>query len=232
METQANYVHVDHDSFVPCQPAMQSQDIGKLAEALAKAQMEMSAAKKDAKNPFFKSDYATLASCLGAGNPALNKNGLCVTQLPGSSDGNISLETILMHTSGQFIKSNIYVKPEKTGPQALGACLSYLRRYSYSAIIGQATADDDAESATDRKKPDAGKNPAQKKADTHVEPKVDMPKFIAAVTKLTEEMGMSAEIFDSFMSDEKVKSLDVLKTKDAQIDFYNKLKSLFPAPSA
>ncbi len=104
---------------------MMSDDIGKLAEALAKAQMEMSAAKKDAKNPFFKSDYATLASCLGAGNPALNKNGLSVTQLPGSSDGNISLETILMHTSGQFIKSNIYVKPEEN--RSTGAwCLPVL----------------------------------------------------------------------------------------------------------
>jgi len=204
-------------------PQMQSSDIGKLAEALAKAQAEMSAAKKDAKNPFFKSDYATLASCLGAGNPALNKHGLSVTQLPGSDNGNVSVETILMHISGQYIKSKLSVKPAKTDPQALGSCISYLRRYSYSAIIGQATdSDDDAEAATHR--PDTGKQPPKavpkKKEYTEAEKKAN---FLKAVTPLAEKMG--SEIFDAFMTEQGVKSLDDIKTSNDRVKFIEALKS-------
>jgi len=152
----------------PLPPAMQTPDIGKLAEALAKAQSEMFAAKKDAKNPFFKSDYATLHSCLSTGNPALNKNGLSVTQLPGSQNGDVSVETILMHVSGQWIKSRLSVKPQKSDPQALGSCLSYLRRYSYSAIIGQSTSDDDDGEAAMSRQPakTTQKKAPPKKAET------------------------------------------------------------------
>lgn len=39
-----------------------SESIGKLAEALSKAQGEMKGAIKDADNPYFKSKYADLAS--------------------------------------------------------------------------------------------------------------------------------------------------------------------------
>ncbi len=221
MEEQAGYT----STITTYQDAMQSDDIGKLADALAKAQAEMSAAKKDAKNPFFKSDYATLHSCLEAGNPALNKNGLCVTQLPGADNGTVLVETILMHTSGQFIKSRLSVKPQKTDPQALGSCLTYLRRYSYSAIIGQGTADDDSEAAMSR--PGVGKTKAApKKATPPPKPKpADMKKFLEAVTKLAAEKEMPAEVFNAFLDDTGVESLEDLKTKDQQITFYNALKA-------
>ena len=39
-----------------------SESIGKLAEALSKAQGKMKGAAKDSANPFFKSRYADLAS--------------------------------------------------------------------------------------------------------------------------------------------------------------------------
>jgi hypothetical protein len=40
-----------------------SESITNLAAAFVKAQAEMSGAKKSAKNPFFKSNYADLDSC-------------------------------------------------------------------------------------------------------------------------------------------------------------------------
>ena len=225
MEEQTQYI-------IPPQPLQpnQSQDIGKLAEALAKAQGSMEGAKKDAKNPFFKSEYSTLHSVWDACRGPLSANGLAVIQTT-EGYGDVIVVTTLCHSSGQWIRGKLSVKPQKTDSQALGSCITYLRRYALAAIVGLSPVDDDGESTMARQdinKKIQEKKPAPKKS----EPKVDMPKFIAAVSKLTEEMGMSAEIFDSFMSDEKVKSLDVLKTKDAQIDFYNKLKSLFPAPSA
>jgi hypothetical protein len=206
-------------------PAMQSPEIGKLAEALAKAQSEMSAAKKDAKNPFFKSDYSTLQSCIEAGNPSLNKNGLSVAQLPGSTNGEASIDSLLMHSSGQWIRASISVKPDKGGPQALGSCLTYLRRYSYQAITGQSSAtDDDAESATDHTIKKVASTPPPKQPAKKAAPKkTNMKKFIEAVTPIAEKMG--PEVFDAFMTENNVKSLDELTNREAQTDFYNKLKA-------
>jgi len=224
MEQVQHLYKTDQDTLSATYPVpMQSPDIGKLAEALAKAQAEMTAAKKDAKNPFFKSDYATLASCIAAGNPALNKNGLSVTQLPGSNNGDVSVDTLLMHVSGQWVKSTISVKPQKTDPQALGSCLTYLRRYSYSAIIGQATADDDdAEAAMTR--PDAGK--MKKVAETPPPKKqVDMKAFIQAVGKLVKDKEMPDEIYQAFLADAEIEDIKELTTREKQTAFYEKLKA-------
>jgi len=51
-----------------------------------------------------------------------------------------------------------------------------------------------------------------------------MKDFLEKVTPLAEKMG--PEIFDAFMETEGVKSLEDLKTKDSQIDFYNALKKV------
>ena len=58
----------------------ESATLGKLFEALAKAQMNMQVAKTDSVNPYFKSKYASLASVIKASRPCLSINGLCVVQ--------------------------------------------------------------------------------------------------------------------------------------------------------
>lgn len=132
---------------------MQSEQINELAKALAIAQSEMKSAKKDAKNPFFKSDYATLESVSDACLPALNKQAIAVTQLTNvSQDGSTQLITRLVHSSGQWISSTYPVHPTKNDPQALGSALTYARRYTLAAIAGVVTSDDDAEEAMDRAK--------------------------------------------------------------------------------
>ena len=200
----------------PIPPAMQTPDIGKLAEALAKAQSEMFAAKKDGKNPFFKSDYATLHSCLSAGNPPLNKHGLSVTQLPGSLDGFVFVETILMHSSGQWIKSRLSVKPQKTDPQALGICISYLRRYSYSAIIGQSAADDDGESTMDRTTSKTEKaKPSETKSQKKAEKKAEKPADTFTTDMREKYKTLGNDLFLECLKDNGIGSLDAMaKIKD------------------
>lgn len=128
---------------------MQSESIGNLALALAKAQGEMGAAAKDANNPHFKSRYADLASIMDACRAPLAKHGLAVSQLPcRENDGSVGLTTILLHESGEFIGSSITARPAQESPQVLGSLLTYLRRYSLAAICGVVQDDDDAESAT------------------------------------------------------------------------------------
>lgn len=133
-----------------------SENLNELATALCKAQNEMGGAVKDAKNPFFKSSYADLTSVIKAIKEPFNNNGLSYSQFPVTSEGGkgIGVKTILMHTSGQFIESEFYLPLTKFDAQSGGSCLTYARRYSLQAMAGCPTADDDAEAAMMRGKPD------------------------------------------------------------------------------
>lgn len=133
----------------------QSQMINELAGALSKAQGEMQAAIKDKINPFFKSSYADLGSVWDAARPVLSKHGLCVMQTTHiTADGaKIVMVTTLAHTSGQWMKSFLPLNPSKNDSQGIGAALTYLRRYSLSAIVGVVCDnDDDGETAVGRGK--------------------------------------------------------------------------------
>ena len=218
MEEQAGYIS-------KIVSPMQSPDIGKLAEALAKAQAEMEPATKDSANPFFKSQYASLASCWQACRGPLTKHGLAVIQTTEPDNGNVTVISTLTHSSGQWIKGKLSVKPAKTDSQALGSCLSYLRRYSLSALVGLSTQDDDAEGTMQRKSPGTGKKPPNVQTKKAAPKPADMKKFLEAVTKLATEKEMPAEVFNAFLDDTGVKSLEDLKTREEQTGFYNKLKA-------
>lgn len=122
-----------------------SDEIDKLASALAKAQGEFKVARPSKENNYYKSKYSDLKEVVMASRPALSKNGLSVVQPPVFVDPNgISiLETTLMHASGQWIMSRMRIIPPKADVQALGSYISYLRRYAYGALIGVVSSDED-----------------------------------------------------------------------------------------
>ncbi len=125
----------------------QSPQLDQLFTALAKAQGEMTAASKDCANPFFKSRYADLSSVWNACREPLSRNGLSVLQIVQSTDTGDVLHTTLGHSSGQYMTSTmpIRIKTEGKGGnelQALGAAITYLRRFSLSALVGVAPDDD------------------------------------------------------------------------------------------
>jgi hypothetical protein len=125
-----------------------SEQINELATALAKAQSEMGSATKDAKNPHFKSSYATLASCINAALPVLSGHGIAVLQPTVVRDGQLYVCTRLVHSSGQWIESEYPVEISRgSGPQATGSGVTYARRYSLTSMIALATEDDDGEAA-------------------------------------------------------------------------------------
>lgn len=129
-----------------------SEQINEIGASLALAQRQMKGAKKDAANPFFKSKYADLASVSAACMDALNESGIAVVQAPSTMpDGAVSVETMLLHKSGQWMSETVTGKPKDDGPQALGSVITYLRRYSLAAFAGVAPEDDDAEAAEGRK---------------------------------------------------------------------------------
>lgn len=132
-----------------------SEQINELCTALAKAQAEMTGAKKDSANPFFKSSYADLASVRDACLGALNKHGLSVTQWPrlvSAGDGAwiVEVETLLTHQSGQFMRDTLAVPVTKADAQAVGSAITYARRYALGAVAGVAPEEDDGEGAVGR----------------------------------------------------------------------------------
>ena len=137
--------------------ALMSEKIENLAVALSKAQAAIENVSKDKQGYGYK--YADLASCLAALKKPLADNGLSVSQLVNQDkDGKQLLVTLLIHESGQWLKSILCIeivvvknkKGEVTGNslQQLGAGLTYARRYALSAIVGLTQEDDDAQSVS------------------------------------------------------------------------------------
>lgn len=128
----------------------QSDSIAKLALALAKAQGEMEGAAKDSRNPHFNSAYADLESVVAACRPALAKHDIAYLQSASADANLVRMTTTLLHASGEWIESDpLQVQAKDAYPQAVGSCLTYLRRYQLAAMVGIAPKeDDDANAAT------------------------------------------------------------------------------------
>lgn len=146
-----------------------SNEINELAKALCAAQFAFKNAEKNASNPFFKSNYADITECWRVIKEELHKNGLSLSQPFSIDNEGVIINTILMHTSGQWISSALKLIPEKKTPQGIGSCITYGRRYSISAIVCNTTGenDDDGNEASEKPEPRPAQNkpiPANKPA--------------------------------------------------------------------
>jgi len=139
-----------------------SEQINEIATALAKAQAEITGARRSAENPFFRSKYADLAEVWDVIRGPLSKNGISVYQAPEMEDGRVKVTTVLMHSSGQWIASELSLKMVKErrtqggerefvpldDPQSAGSAITYARRYALAAAVGVAQEDDDGNAAS------------------------------------------------------------------------------------
>ena len=134
-----------------------SESINELATALSKAQAAIKGAVEDSTNPHFRSKYASLQSYIDAAREPLSKNGLAITQLLTDihceNMNLVTIETVLMHSSGQWISSTFSVPVSKADAQGFGSAVTYARRYSFAAIVGIAPVDDDGQAATQQPVP-------------------------------------------------------------------------------
>jgi len=117
-----------------------SESIKNISTALAVFHIKMDVIKKDAKNPFFKSTYASLSNILDAIKIPLAESDLSFSQHPMGENG---MSTILMHKSGEWLGSHFTMKPMKNDPQGIGSCITYMRRYALAAILGLNIDEDD-----------------------------------------------------------------------------------------
>lgn len=125
-----------------------SDTISSLAAALAKAQPKIEGATKDKTNPHFKSKYADLASVAEAIAGPLADNGLSYVQTSHDREHAAAIETIILHTSGEWLGCGVVAVPvSKLDAQGFGSALTYARRYSLSAAFGVVPEDDDGNQA-------------------------------------------------------------------------------------
>jgi len=169
-----------------------SDSIKELATALSIVQGQLTFAKKDSKNPFFKSNYADLESVWDACRDLLSANGLAIMQFPGEYiDGSMSLNTIITHKSGEWISQEMSVPVSKPDAQGAGSCITYMRRYALAAVVGVVQADDDGNSASKVDKPIP-----------------ITPQQIASITSLIEQTGSDEDKLLAYFKKPSVSLLD------------------------
>jgi hypothetical protein len=131
-----------------------SSSIKNLCDALSKAQTEMPVVQKDSVNPFLKNKYASLGAIIEATRPVLGKHGLAVMQFPIGMSPNIGVTTMVTHVSGEWIRESAYFsvgeEKGKSAAQVAGSIITYLRRYSYSGVLGVVSDEDTDGSAPEK----------------------------------------------------------------------------------
>ena len=133
--------------------------------ALLKAQEGFAAIIKKSTNPAFKSKYANLEAVLDAVTPALNANGLFLTQETSRVDNMIEVKTIVFNAAGEKFEGGVTCLPiVKNDAQGVGGAITYARRYSLKTMFALAEEDDDGNAASQRpsKAPPAPPSPAEK----------------------------------------------------------------------
>ncbi len=155
-----------------------SESISNLGKSLVAFNGEIQKIAHDGRNPQFRSKYVTLDALIEATKPILQKHGLSVLQIPLSGEQDqVGVKSLLLHESGEFIESEpLFMTPQRMkkggeyevakDAQAAGSTISYLRRYSYQAILNLSTGeDDDGESAVGRGSDSARENTTESSAD-------------------------------------------------------------------
>lgn len=179
-----------------------SESIASISAALAKAQAEIENASKSSVNPHFKSRYADLAEVLNTVRPVFSKHGIAIVQAPSFESGVASVETLLAHSSGEWLSNTCSAPVSKQDAQGVGSAITYLRRYSLAAFAGIAQEDDDAEASIPRK-PQAAPKAVGKQS-------VDATRFAGALNAIKAGTYTAEKLRSAWaLTDEQSAALDV-----------------------
>lgn len=132
-----------------------SESVIEIAKALLKFQLKIDVIPRSAKNPHFKSKYADLAAIWKVIRKPLSESGINVIHGPQSDGEKVTITTLILHESGEWFESDFTMSTAQnriTGPQALGSCVTYGKRYGMCAMLNIVPdgEDDDAEAAEGR----------------------------------------------------------------------------------
>lgn len=165
-----------------------SQEIDKIAPALAKAQAKLANPKKNREvevrstKGTYKYSYATLDSIFDLARPVLAEAEVSICQGTSHADGRWVVVTRLTHSSGQWQETDTPLPYSgHSDAQVLGSALSYAKRYGLTAMLGIASEDDD--DGTRAKKGPAKGAPGEGVGDTLDEPTRNRMTDIATVVQ-------------------------------------------------
>lgn len=199
-----------------------SESISKIAAALVAFSGEVKSIEKDATNPHFKSAYTTLDHMIDETKPLLNKHGLTVMQFPGGDGERITIRTMILHSSGEWIESEpLTLRPVKVDPQGAGSAITYGRRYSYAAALSLSLGDDDDANGASTQ-PQSAQTRQTNQTAQHTQPSTQahtsQPRTStggstqARVYKLREEMGWGWGDLNQFAGDVLGREVKFLKS--------------------
>ena len=121
-----------------------SETLTELTKSLGVFQKECPVIKKNATGYGY--NYATFDSIVDTVKPLLLKHGIVLIQSVGANQVGILLTTRLQHLSGEWIEDSFILPATQmkgvNNVQALGASITYGKRYGISAMLGIATDDD------------------------------------------------------------------------------------------
>lgn len=129
-----------------------SDSIKSLAGALVLFRSQLVQPIKDKTNPFLKNKYVPLEGVVEAVDKGIHGTGLTYTQSVSGGDKSITVTTVIMHESGEWLELDGLTLPmAKQDAQAGGSAITYARRYSLSAAFGiTSDTDDDGDKASRR----------------------------------------------------------------------------------
>lgn len=135
-----------------------SESIQAISGSLVAFHSAIRAIAKDSVNPAYKSKFASLEAITETVRPVLAKNGLALVQgggVPISDETGavtaVSVETMLVHESGEWISNGVTMPLDKATAQGVGSAVTYGRRYGLSALLALTTdEDDDGAKASER----------------------------------------------------------------------------------
>ena len=196
----------------------QSESIVKLSAAFVAAQAEMSHAARDSKNPHFRSNYASLAACLDACQPALNKHGIGIMQGTSRGEGRqIVVTTRLVHQSGEWMESDLSLSADKDNEQGAGSAISYARRYALCGLVGISDVDDDGnEASRSPRKPEPPKPPPHQKHPSFAK---DQGRFFARLKEMEFDYDMVC-LFCNSLGRPRPSAMDTAQ-RDKLLDYLN-----------
>lgn len=127
-----------------------SESIVNIAKALVEFQKDLPDIERNAVNPYFESNYATLDNILLTVRPNLIRAGLSIVQAVSTIPDRLGVivETRLLHSSGEWIQESFEAKAESNAPQKIASTVTYLRRYSVTSFLGLHPEEDDDANAT------------------------------------------------------------------------------------
>jgi len=130
-----------------------SESTKNIAPAVTAASNAITGAKKDGKNPHYKSTYATLSSIINAANKPLSDNNLSIMQELSEITDNqmIKVTTRLNHTSGEYYELVTPAPLKNKDIHVLMSTFTYCRRNAISAMLNIPVEDDDGNKSHDAK---------------------------------------------------------------------------------